>query len=265
MTAGEPDTRRVRARIEQHARASERLWVAGSAADGLRMSVSALQDAAALAHRVGLPLDDDTSRLVDSCANRTLPELDAEVSESDRDLHARVRSAVDVVLRDLERTADRQGLRAHKRTLVAGVLLLLLVIAIVGARWPRIRASATARYDERFVPAKAIDGDPQTEWLLPDGAAGTLQLDVSPARKITRVRLLNAHNPGYDDRGTREWTVHLFHEGKEVRTFDGSFPQPPKVVPWTAVMVDAVRVDRIRIDVRSFYGASGGLAEVEVE
>jgi hypothetical protein len=120
------------------------------------------------------------------------------------------------------------------------------------------------RGDRKYEAGKAVDGKAGTEWLLPDGQTGWIEIRMRP-RAVARVLLLNAHNPGYNDRATKDFALELYGDGALLATVDARFGSFDPVPGWLAVPVDAGSVDRVRLEVRSFHGVGGGIAEIDLE
>ncbi|MGF1466292.1 MAG: discoidin domain-containing protein [Sandaracinaceae bacterium] len=198
-----------------------------------------------------------------------LPELDAEVSPSHAELfqelltaHKHVEGAIGPVARSRRQLMLTRAARLAYLAVAAAVALGAVWYFVV--RVPRsAEAVASAVYGSaaEFRPDNAIDGDEGTEWLLPNGTAGHLDVRLSPARRITAIRLINAHNRHYNDRATREYRVEIV-SGAGTETIEGVFPRldptPEEVVH--EVMVDGVT--QIRFVVVSWHNLGGGLAEL---
>ncbi|MCA9594395.1 MAG: hypothetical protein KC776_13820 [Myxococcales bacterium] len=160
----------------------------------------------------------------------------------------------------------------------APALLLAILVVLLGyrralaaaapkpSRWQaRATASASveARLNDWYEPARAIDGNPKSEWLLPDGRAGWLDLELDPPRHVNGVTLLDARNRPYANRQSRGIRVDLLRGGKVVRstTLELEHEDSPR---WVDVSLAADDVEHVRITVESWYRKGGGLAEVEV-
>jgi hypothetical protein len=183
---------------------------------------------------------------------------------------------------DLDFESHRRVLRRHHRALRAltwgslevrrvareRILGALAVVAFAVAavalvvriqRAPKVIASAI--YAAGFPASAAIDGDPDSEWLLPDGSLGWIDVHIRPQRLVRRIRLVNALNAPFYDRGTGKFTIEAFRDGAKVAVIEGSFD--PNDPPGTQGMRDVEigrPVDRIRILVGSYLRSGGGLA-----
>jgi hypothetical protein len=138
--------------------------------------------------------------------------------------------------------------------LVVGLPLLLRPPAVV----------ASAIYSDAFKPELAIDGKIGTEWILPDSTAGWIDVRVSPARSIRLVRVTNGHNREHNDYAIKGYRLEAYRGDQVVATAIREFttvtPEPPHDVPLVAD-----KVDRVRLNVMSWFGHGGALAEIKVE
>jgi hypothetical protein len=126
-----------------------------------------------------------------------------------------------------------------------------------------LAVTATASYDQSVHgPASALDGDRNTEWLLPTGTLGTLEIKLKPQR-VRHVRVRNASNGSYADRATHDFHIELWREGKLLLKAPGTFPRFETAPGWTAVATDArAKVDTLKFVVDSYHKSGGGLAEI---
>jgi hypothetical protein len=134
------------------------------------------------------------------------------------------------------------------------------------------RATASGSYNlwgTNFHPAAAVDGItfeshvPETMWLLPDATTGFLTIDPEGTVKIDRIRLLNTHNSGFNDRGTKDFHVEVVdRDGKTTTVWRDSFPAIGG--EWMEKSLDSVVASRIVVHVDSYFNWGGGLTEIEV-
>jgi hypothetical protein len=156
--------------------------------------------------------------------------------------------------------------RASRLGAVAFVVLAVAAGLVWRARRPPvISTEASSVHSDKYGSDAVVDGVEGTEWLLPDGATGWLDLKISPPRSVKRVRLLNSHNSPHNDRATNEYALEIYGGGKLVKTIEGTLGPLSPTPKWQAVDVDAAKVERIRFVVKSVSGAGGGLAEVKIE
>ena len=109
----------------------------------------------------------------------------------------------------------------------------------------------------------AIDGSVETDWLLPDGQLGWIELRFQRTRHVRNVRILNARNRHFLDRGAHKISVSVFSNSKPT-TREVELAPPSMNPQWKELRFDAPHVTRIRIDVLSVHGLGGGLAEIVV-
>lgn len=260
----------------QRHEAAESLWASGHPAEALRLLVDATQitlDAVAALPQEEHDANKAGIEALKKQAEISVPKLDAEVStqhaEQWREL-LRVRGDLD---RDLSPVLVTPRELKRTRIVRIAVTVAVVVFAVIGLTMalrtePKVGANASAWLGRRpqFEPAKAIDGDRSTEWLLEDRSNGWIEINLEPPRDISAVKLLNAHNPPYEDRGTQAFRIELFSGARSVGAVNGRFPpQPPPQREPLRVAVRGSNVDRVRISSLSYYRIGGGLAEIEFE
>ncbi len=276
---GIPDAlHRRTARVSRAARrrreAAEALWQAGFPAEALRLAEEAVELARQARRDAGVAAGAE----VDEAALPALSPLSAPegaplLDDDVRPAHAaRFRALLarqeQLAEEHPELELDARQIGRLRLARVGGVLAVALAaIGVVAAivRGPHLlRAKASATYDSHFEAANAVDGSDTTEWLLPDRTPGSIDVTVIPARKLKRVKLLNARNQPYADRATKEFHVDLLEGGKVVKSLDGQFDAYSAQPTWRTL--DAgVRADTVRVEIRSWFLNGGGLAEVQVE
>jgi hypothetical protein len=156
--------------------------------------------------------------------------------------------------------------RKKRRLILGAGLCLVLVFAgvIMGRLWHRPRASTSAVFGSDFPAAYAVDGIEATEWLMPDNTPGWLDVTFSSPRSVHLVRLLNCHNRYYADRAAQRVRVTAFGDWGPLGSVEGAFAALKAERSPLDLVLDAQKVTRLRVDVLSFFGRGGGLAEVEV-
>ena len=271
------ETRQQLRLARQRHEAAESLWASGHPAEAIRLLVDSAQrtlDAVAALP----PEEQDASRPAIDALKRhveisPLPRLDADVStqhaEQWREL-LRARGDVDAdVFPVLASAKEIQRSRIVRIAVTVGLVVVTVIGLILALRTePKVGATASGWLGRRpqFEPAKAIDGDRSTEWLLEDRTNGWIEVTLDPPRDITAVKLLNAHNPPYEDRGTQAFRIELFSGSRSVGTANGRLPpQPPPPREPHRVAVRGSNVDRVRFSSISYYRIGGGLAEIEFE
>ena len=116
---------------------------------------------------------------------------------------------------------------------------------------------------ETYAPFRVLDGNPATEWLLLDASQGWIDVHLTPARHVRALRLVNAGNPPWRDRGAKWITITMFDGDHPLRS--GRRQLLPRIQRRTLdVEVDVEGVDRVRVHIDSWYGEGGGLAEITV-
>jgi len=273
IPAAERAPRRERLRrARRQARAAEALWADGMRAEAIRAAAESATATArtlpeSLWTRPGIGAD--VARLARR-ADREAPSTDASVTAADERAFWELLALRRRVDRRLDLAFAPAAERRRRRVWRVIGTLAAVAVAVAGAltpipELPRIRARASGQWSPRsHGPEQAIDGDPQTEWQLPNARTGWIELRPSPPRDLTGVRLLNGHNRHYADRAVREASVELYSHG-ELRTrvaheWPSIDPQPA----WADVDAGAPAVDRVVIRVERYHGLGGALAEIEL-
>lgn len=277
----------------QRASAAEALWSNGHSAEGFRMITDAFEitltavprfanaigaeltgrnedDLPPLLGARGLPTD-RVQRLLEiqaSIPEATLPALDADLTSEHADLFgALVESRRDVELA-LAPVAMTPATLASVRTWRLVFAVLVLVVAAAGAfvalRTPDgIEADASAVYGPDSPASNVIDGDPASEWQLPDGQEGWVEVRITPPGRVETLRLLNSHNRHHNDRASRRYRVDVFAHGNVVHTIESEWEEFEVRPSWVEHAVGVADVERIRVEVLSHHRLGGGLAEME--
>jgi len=240
-------------------------WAADRGEDPSSNTELADQDASALAEleRAGYPSVGRLRAVVHRGGIAVRDQATAETRQPEIDL---VWGEIERLYRFSVRRSDPPLRRARIRLLAgvaAGVLFLLLAVG-AWRLWGRTFATASAVYSSHHAAANAIDGLEATEWLLPDGVLGWLQVNFPSPRALHHIRLLNAHNIYFQDRGCEHVRVTLYCEYQVVASAEGSFTG---IVAGRSPLdfdLGADCVTHLRIDVLSYFKMGGGLAEVEV-
>lgn len=117
-----------------------------------------------------------------------------------------------------------------------------------------------------YEAANVVDSDPASEWHLPDGQPGWIDLRLEEPRTLSWITLLNSRNAPHRDRATVRARVTAFLGDQAVsssrvievpRRWEGR-------ERWAEVYLPAWRADRIRVEILEWEGLSGGLAEINV-
>jgi len=214
------------------------------------------------------------ARVVERTTTEPLPELDKLVAAPHalilRDA-GRAGRLVRHVATPLSKTG--RGMLALRLTRWFFVLLPLLVLAGIAVVAfeppPAIRATASAHYQNRsrFEPGRVVDGNTETEWLLPNKTKGWIDLEFDPPRRVNRIGILNAVNGGHRDRSTKAYRIEVYARGRRIRTIGGSFTglQSRRAQRERFVYLGVSRVEKIRVHVLSYSGKGAGIAEITID
>lgn len=258
----------------QKREAARQLMLHGARAEALALAAQALSHARAAAARVDpAELPSEASAPADALARaleaEPFPALDEAVRPAHDDLFEDVLYAtlgLESELLDATLTPRAAAtLRWLRPTLVA-----LLVVAVSTATFLVLRkrpyvveASATA--EPALIADHLIDHDDKTEWALPDRTPGHVDVIMSKPRAVQRLKLLNSKNLPSGERGTREFRVEVYAGGKLEKSVDGAFAAWSREPQWQTIELGVGGVQRIRVVVKTWFGAGGGLTEIVVE
>ncbi len=178
-------------------------------------------------------------------------------------LVARRRLADALALASLEPKALARR-RARRVGALAGVALLAAALPFVPIpELTRVRVWSSGDWTyNAHLAADAVDGDPRTEWHAPDQTGGWLDIRVSPPVDMARLRVLNGHNPPFDDRGCAVAVIRLYRRGEEVASFSHRWRGVEADPAWVDFEVGQPGIDRIRIDVPVYHQMGVAIAEV---
>ncbi|MEM7447896.1 MAG: hypothetical protein AAF355_06620 [Myxococcota bacterium] len=149
---------------------------------------------------------------------------------------------------------------------VASLVLLAFSIVVVGIalqyQAPKIEIVASSHFAgaSQYAPERLIDGDPSTEWVLDHLKTGHVEISFAPARQITKIDILNGHNPPHADRAARGYRLTVQSESKS-EEFSGELPFST-TPEWVQHQVNVEAVSVIRLDVNTFYRSGGAVAEL---
>jgi hypothetical protein len=275
----------------QKMQAAEALWSNGSIAEALRLASQGL--ALVTDTLAGLDPERDFSfeliremlakggvskRRIDSVEKameqrRTfkLPSLDEEAPADSAEVFRRWVEAEERIHRTLEPTlmsrTQQVGLRTFR--FVTAFLVLAVVAAVVvffATRVPddEIHASGFFGTSDMFAGIKAMDNNDNSWWLGPDGVSAWVEVKLGKARHVRQVRLLNSASPPWNDRGTKDYVLELYGNGRKLRSIPGTFPETthPRIV---TVPINMDGVERVRMVARTWYDKGAALAEIHVD
>ncbi|HYQ04124.1 MAG TPA: discoidin domain-containing protein [Polyangiaceae bacterium] len=154
---------------------------------------------------------------------------------------------------------------------IAGLSAALLLLSI-GAWF------ASARLRDRFSvsasgsPAnggsaaaeRAVDGNPTTEWLAPEGDAPWLEVNFIRPTPVQGLRIINARHAPAKDRGTRTLVLDWFAGEHRAGHTEVTLRPPTSSHQTERLEINRAAVTRIRLTARDHYGQGAGLAEVVV-
>mgnify|MGYP001567788020 CR=1 FL=1 len=290
------DGRRELARVLGLARpralAAEALWSNGHAAEGLAMLADAFQTTLraistyceasgseaparetgweALLEERGMGKDrvEELLSTQETVRDARLPALDGDLSSVDGDLFqkmSRARHDLEDALAPVAMTPAELRATGTWRIAFAGAAVVALAIGayVVLHSEQGIEAAASAIYSPEFPASNVIDGQPESEWCLPDGQEGWVEVRIEPPERVDTFRLLNSHNRQYNDRATERYRVDFFVDGAVARTVESSFEEFQVRPEWAEHTIGVDGVERIRVEVLSHHRVGGGLAEME--
>lgn len=243
--------------------AVDQLWAAGSAALVLRLLLEDCQRLLRAWHSSseaegGALLQLDT--LCQSATSLGTPGLERELGPAHLELLEQLASTRRRCVVQLQGSSVRA-----KRRRRAAAAALLATVGVVGFFLFRNTATAqvSSSYGSDFPAQNVLDGLKKTEWLLPDGQTGWLELTFSRPRSVKVVRLTNSLNGQYHDRATKAFKLEAFTGARVVATAHGAFPPIAETQPTLSVPLVARDVTHIRVTIESYYRSGAGLAEVE--
>jgi hypothetical protein len=166
-------------------------------------------------------------------------------------------------LRRLTPQRTRRQRLLYGGSALAALIVVALFLAIKSLSAPTVTASASYPLDPH-PPDYAVDGMAATEWLLPDGQPGWLQIAFHSPRRVRSVRLLNSHNRYFMDRAAERVRVTAFSGEWPVATAEGRFDRINIERSALDLPLEAEKVTHLRVEILSYFRTGGGLAEVEV-
>jgi hypothetical protein len=189
-------------------------------------------------------------------------------------------------LRPENRRYFRSAIRTSEAALEHLAPLVMAPRRIVISRWLRIAAvfgavaagaaatmsvrnavdvRASGSFNEtQYQAGKAVDDNPNTEWLLPSNTAGWIEVGFRP-RTIKTVRLLNSRNPPHHDRASRDFRVEGYLEKRLVYSSKHTFATFEADPKWMIVPVTPMRIDTLRVAIDNHHKVGGGLAELSFD
>ena len=209
----------------------------------------------------------DLEDLLTAMATLPLPQDRCDYSPAHHRLFERVWAEADALCTFSGRALASPRLQRRRRA--AAIVSIVVALAASTAGFVAIRArpavSASAEYSGDYAASNAFDGLGATEWLLPNGELGYLEVSFHSPRTVRRVRLRNSHNRFYMDRGAERVRVSLFARDRRLQAAEGEFTALAVDGPEIVVPAAGLGVIAVRVEVLSYFGVGGGLAEVGIE
>lgn len=248
----------------QRVRAAQALAQSGHRAEAERLLALAL--ASLSSARDEWPALEPMLRALPSLTESEEPALDDELStERVAALDAALDESSRVLARAESASIDKRARRATRVRRNGAVGLVLTVAAVVSWQQSRIvkltpRASST--FGAQYIHTNATDGFVATNWLLPDGTPGWLEVSFD-RRRVSTLEMTNVQNLSHY--GAAETTVEFYSGARLVRSMDVSMRATVNTANVTRVAIPVREpLDRIRINIRTFHDLGGGLSEVKV-
>jgi hypothetical protein len=281
-----PEAARTTARRElslafQKRDAAETLWPRGSCAEALRLARASVETAATALETFASSAEarpDWVTRALailetakQKTAGRALPELEADARPDDEETFRTLADATIAVEAEVgPYLADPRQFARIRRVRIGAVAALVVLVPAFFAWWghgPAIKEARASGQNGPDGPDHAIDGNLKTNWGLPDGKRGWLDLVLTSPRSVKKLHLVPYNSP-FNNRFLKDVHVTAFLGEQPVQAVDYSFKEPPpgSTEPvWVDVPLNAPKCDRIRIDVSTFTGTSGAITEIEVD
>ncbi|MCI0497673.1 MAG: discoidin domain-containing protein, partial [Thermoplasmata archaeon] len=131
--------------------------------------------------------------------------------------------------------------------------------------------TANNQYSSQFSPAEAVDGygedgsNQDHYWLTSNYPSGAyLQLEFVRPYVIDTVHLLNTRNAVYWDRSTAAFHLSVSMDGVDYQTIYSGTLVEDDITNWQVAEFKPVLARFVRFHVDSYYGAGGGLAEIDI-
>lgn len=132
-------------------------------------------------------------------------------------------------------------------------------------------ATASDSWGPTHGPDHVTDGSVLEEeidyWILPSYTTGWVEVDLERIYDLTKIKWLNTHNDGYNDRATNDWQMEVSEDGKVYTEISGGIEgfseNPTWVVVHDSSMGEPITARYLRINVDSFYLRGGGINEIE--
>jgi hypothetical protein len=252
---------------------AQSLWTQGQYTEALQLATRALQQCAAAASALQVQPEprDRLNEVLALAREASSPQqLDPEPYPPQR-LFRRVIDAQDVFACALDGRA-RSPARARMDHLLRLLTILVLCAVVAGPALrhldrARTQVTASASWSQKFGPRNTLDGNPASEWLLPEATQGWIEWSFHRPRAMHRIRLLNGANRPGPDRAIRRYRVDVYQNDRQIKRVDGMlgpFSPNPRWVDVELGLND-VTVSRVRLEVMGWEGNGAALAEVDFQ
>lgn len=239
----------------QRGKAADVLWFQGHRSEALRMAADAFE----IAHRArGAQRPEASPQVV--AAQRALAGrtdfVGACPQEEDRLFEVLVAGRRELIASAGGLLMSPSALRRLRALRLGMVGLVAVVVLGMSGTWlfgsSRRQVAAASDYFGRnwqYQPAYAFDGDPRTEWWLPNGRKGWIEVRVDPPIEVRSVRVMGGAERTFGDHRVELW------RGTDKRAESrGSEPRMHRI--------SAAGVDRIRLVIDSWPGPGAAVAEI---
>jgi hypothetical protein len=261
--------------------AAETLWPRGSCAEALHLARASLEATGAALDAFAAAAEPKpewvaraqahVSAAKEKTLGRALPELEVESRPDDEDTFRTLADAVIAVESEigahLAKPEQLARLRRGRIAFAAATVVFLLGFAVWSGRaGPAIKEARASAQNGPDSADRAIDGNAKTNWGLPEGKRGWLDVILTSPRTVKKVRLI-AYNSPYNNRFLKDVRVTAFLGEQPVQSMDYTFKAPPAGAEgvWSEIPLNAPKCDRVRIDVISYDGISGAISEIEID
>lgn len=156
--------------------------------------------------------------------------------------------------------------------IVLGVQLVTAVLVLFSApivNWlmeaDSLSVFASDDYSDDHAARFATDGIPATEWLLPDGALGYIELSFGSKRTVHGVTVTNGHNLNFMDRAIKKARISVFDGDEVIEKHDVELPGIEPEHKQRRIELKGHRASRVRLEVLEFDGTGAALAELALD
>lgn len=254
--------------LGQRCAAADELWALGYTPESYAILRHGLSDAARLLHgardvRAGLLAEIDA--LLAEAQALPAPLTRSDFSRAHAAWLERARVESHRLRRELARSRYS---RVRRNAWLAACGVALVIAGALGFRaWERrVYAFAAESYSSAEYPAShAVDGQRATEWLLPDGKRGHIDLSLATRRPVHAVTIINSHNRAYMDRAIKTALVTVYDDNRQVDRAEVTFDKVETRPAPKRVALKGAEGTRVRILIKDHHGIGGGIADVAVE